>query len=264
MNNFEFRVGYYGWPISIRHATRKSLVLLFILALFQLTGNPTRAEGRAAPLASHSNNKDIVQLDSSTLFSANPTTPPSSEPAESGLDAPQLAFLYEDDPTHATSGGRYVGSVVWHTEAIKYDVSQQAGVAVRADVDIPDRKLKMRMLIFRNADPSFQASHTAEFSFMLPADFGNGGGIFDVPGILMKPDELHLGVPLSGGTVKVADGFFRFKLSNVDADRSRNLMLLKEAPWFSIPIVYNNLHRAVIVIEKGKSGYEAFATAFGP
>ncbi len=257
MNKSGFAVEYYAWTINIGRTAWRIPVLFFILALFQLVGLPIRAEGRATPPADHSNDKKIARLGYSQPSSTTLDTPFSYPPAASSPDLPERAVLYEDDPTKATSGAKYVGSVVWHAKAINRDAGHQADVAVCADVDIPDRKLKTTMSIF-------PASRTIEFSFVLPADFGNGGSVFDVPGILMKPDELNRGVPLSGSAVKVADDLFRFRFSDVDAARSRNLMLLKEAPWFSIPIVYNNLHRAVIVIEKGKSGYKAFAAALGP
>jgi hypothetical protein len=51
-------------------------------------------------------------------------------------------------------------------------------------------------------------------------------------------------------------------LSNVDADRARNLQLLKERSWFDVPLVYVNQRRAIIAIEKGAPGERAFNEAF--
>ena len=48
-------------------------------------------------------------------------------------------------------------------------------------------------------------------------------GVGNVPGILMKSNEQARGTPLAGLAVKVTDGFFLVGLSNVDADRQRNL-----------------------------------------
>ncbi len=42
----------------------------------------------------------------------------------------------------------------------------------------------------------------------------------------------------------------------------RNLEMLKERPWFGIPIVYNNGRRAILAIEKGAPGERAFQEAF--
>ena len=48
----------------------------------------------------------------------------------------------------------------------------------------------------------------------------------------------------------------------VDADRERNLQLLKERAWFDIPVVYNNNRRAILAMEKGTPGERVFAEAF--
>jgi hypothetical protein len=41
-----------------------------------------------------------------------------------------------------------------------------------------------------------------------------------------------------------------------------NLRLLKERDWIDIPIVYGDGRRAILAIEKGTPGKEAFAAAF--
>src|SRR3954471_13724643 len=172
----------------------------------------------------------------------------------------QKVVLYDEDPSDP-KGKQYVGSVVWGLEPIKASGTQKADVAVRADIEIPDRKFKMTMSFVRNTDTSLPASHTAELTFVLPPDFP-GGGVSNVPGILMKSNEQARGTPLAGLAVKVTDGFFLVGLSNVDADRSRNVQLLKGRSWFDVPLVYANQRRAIIAIEKGAPGERAFNDAF--
>ena len=172
----------------------------------------------------------------------------------------QRVVLYDEDPSDP-KGKQYVGSVVWRTEPIKATGGGKADIAVRADIDIPDRKFKMTMSFRRNTDSSLPASHTAELTFILPPDF-TGGGVANVPGILMKSNEQARGTPLAGLAVKVTDGFFLVGLSNVDADRARNIQLLKERSWFDVPLVYANQRRAIIAIEKGAPGERAFNDAF--
>jgi hypothetical protein len=172
----------------------------------------------------------------------------------------QRVVLYDEDPGDP-KGKQYVGSVIWRTEQVKPSAGQKADLAVRADIEIPDRKFKMTMSFRRNTDTSLPASHTAELTFILPPDF-SGGGVGNVPGILMKSNEQARGVPLAGLAVKVTDGFFLVGLSNVDADRQRNLQLLKERSWFDVPLVYVNQRRAIIAIEKGAPGERAFNDAF--
>jgi hypothetical protein len=172
----------------------------------------------------------------------------------------QRVVLYDEDPGDP-KGKQYVGSVVWRTEQIKASGLQKADVAVRAEIEIPDRKFKMTMSFRRNTDSSLPASHTAELTFILPPDF-SGGGVGNVPGILMKSNEQSRGTPLAGLAVKVTDGFFLVGLSNVDSDRVRNVQLLKERSWFDVPLVYTNQRRAIIAIEKGAPGERAFNDAF--
>lgn len=172
----------------------------------------------------------------------------------------QKVVLYDEDPSDP-KGKQYVGSVVWRLEPIKASGNQKADVAVRADIEIPERKFKMTMSFRRNTDSSLPASHTAELTFILPPDFP-GGSVSNVPGILMKSNEQARGTPLAGLAVKVTDGFFLVGLSNVDADRSRNVQLLKERSWFDVPLVYSNQRRAIIAIEKGAPGERAFNDAF--
>ncbi len=184
------------------------------------------------------------------------------QPSSSENVAPvaQRVVLYDEDPSDP-KGKQYVGSVIWRTEPIKASGNQKPDIAVRADIEIPDRKFKMTMSFRRNTDISLPASHTAELTFILPQDF-SGGGVSNVPGILMKSNEQARGTPLAGLAVKVTDGFFLVGLSNVDSDRARNLQLLKERSWFDVPLVYVNQRRAIIAIEKGGPGERAFNDAF--
>ena len=185
---------------------------------------------------------------------------PPSQRAQPQSAVAQRAVLYDEDPADP-KGKQYVGSVIWRTEQVKANVGRNVDIAVRADVDIPERKLKMTMSFRRNNDTSLPASHTAELTFVLPWDFA-GGGVSNVPGILMKSNEQARGTPLAGLAVKVTDGFFMVGLSNVEADRQRNLQLLKERSWFDIPLVYTNQRRAIIAIERGAPGERAFKDAF--
>jgi hypothetical protein len=184
------------------------------------------------------------------------------QPSSSEQVAPvaQRVVLYDEDPADP-KGKQYVGSVIWRTEQIKAAAGQKADLAVRADIEIPDRKFKMTMSFRRNTDTSLPASHTAELTFILPPDFA-GGGVGNVPGILMKSNEQARGTPLAGLAVKVTDGFFLVGLSNVEADRARNIQLLKERSWFDVPLVYVNQRRAIIAVEKGAPGERAFNDAF--
>lgn len=185
------------------------------------------------------------------------------EPAPAPAPAAEVAqrvVLYEEDPAEP-AGKRYVGSAIWRTEQVSPGPGLPPELAIRADVEIPERRLGMTLSIRRNTDPALPASHTIEVLFKLPSDFPFGG-INNVPGILMKQAEQTRGAPLSGLAVKVTSGFFLVGLSAVEAEAKRNIELLKERSWFDIPIVYNNGRRAILAIEKGTPGERVFNEAF--
>ena len=175
-----------------------------------------------------------------------PSTSPS---AEEGTLVAQKVVLYEEDPNDP-AGKRYVGSAVWRTEAVPPAPGQAPDLAIRADIEIPEQKISARWSLRRNDDKALPASHTVEVMFTLPPDFPHGG-ITNIPGVLMKQSESTRGVPLAGLAVKVTNNFFLIGLSSVDADRARNIQLLKEQAWFDIPMVYNDGRRTIIAIEKG-------------
>ncbi len=171
--------------------------------------------------------------------------------------ATQRVVLYEQTPTDP-QGKRYAGSAVWRTEAVSPGPGLATELEVRADMIIPERGMAVTWALRRSAH---KAASTIETTFNLPADFP-GGGIADVPGILMKQGEQAHGTPLAGLAVKVMNGFFVIGLSTDDTNAQHNEQLLKEFSWLDIPIVYTNGSRAILAIEKGPAGDRAFAQAF--
>jgi hypothetical protein len=184
---------------------------------------------------------------------------PAQQPS-AGLAVAQRVVLYEEDPQDP-QGKRYVGNVLWKTEMKAGGPGRPPELAVRGDIDVPDRNLTITWSLRRNTDQSLPASHTIEIVFNLPAD-SSSGGVQNVPGVLMKQAEQTRGTPLAGLAVKVTPGFFLIGLSALETDMQRNLQLLKERGWFDIPIVYNNNRRAILAMEKGTPGDKVFAEAF--
>jgi hypothetical protein len=242
-----------------------SLTLILVLALgffiywqrHTITGLYQALRGQPAQVSRDAPSSQTRPKISDRVGQPGPTTAPSQQ---SGPGVAQRVVLYEEEPSDP-QGRRYVGTAVWRTETVSPGAGQPPELAVRADVEIPEKKLNLKFSIRRNTDQTLPASHTIELLFNLPPDFA-GGGINNVPGVLMKQAEQTRGVPLSGLAVKVTTGFFLIGLSAVEADMQRNIQLLKERGWFDIPIVYNNSRRAILAIEKGTPGERAFAEAF--
>jgi hypothetical protein len=209
--------------------------------------------------------KDVTPTRPKITDRVGQADPQTASPAQPSTATPvaavaQRVVLYEEDPSDP-QGKRYVGSAIWRTETVSPGPGQPAEAAVRADLEVPERRITMTFSLRRNTDQALPASHTIEILFNLPADFPFGG-ISNVPGILMKQAEQTRGAPLAGLAVKVTSGFFLVGLSAVESDMQRNIQLLKERSWFDIPIVYNNGRRAILAIEKGNPGERAFATVF--
>ena len=190
-----------------------------------------------------------------------PRPPRCGQPANAPTAAvAQKVVLYEEEQADP-QGKRYVGSAIWRTETVSPGPGLAPELAVRADVEIPERHMRMTWSLRRNTDKALPASHTIEIMFTLPADFDQGS-INNVPGVLMKPSEQARGVPLAGLAVKVTNGYFLIGLSAVEIDVQRNVALLKDRDWFDIPIVYTSGKRAILAMEKGTPGARAFAEAF--
>jgi hypothetical protein len=224
MVTFELGVAVRSQPAGIAPSVRwRPLVVCFIAALSALISAGQTPHGLA-------------------------TKPQASTPAKA---VASRAVLYEEDLSDP-KGQQYAGSVRWRPDRIQ-GVGLPDENAVHADIEIPARNLTVKLSIKRNTDKSLPASHVIELTFVAPPDFA-GGEIASVPGVLTKSDERARGVPLAGVSARIAKGYFLIGLSNVDADRARNLQYLKVQSWIDIPMVYANQHRAILAIEKGSSG----------
>jgi hypothetical protein len=191
------------------------------------------------------------------VLSSMPASPPRQS---STLTMPSAVVLHEEGPNNQ-QGNRMIGTVVWQSEMMVPSPGHPAEMTIRADVEVPERKLAMTWLLRRNINQVLPITHTIEFMFSGPAD-SPFGSIARVSGMLMKQAERTRGEPLSGSSIKVTPTSFLIGLSGLGSDAQRNLELLSERSWLDIPVFYGNGHRAIITMEKGTSGERAFAEAF--
>ncbi|MFG1421916.1 hypothetical protein [Roseixanthobacter liquoris] len=184
--------------------------------------------------------------------------PPMPQRPTSGT---QRAVLFEESASGPQGLQSYEGTVTWKTETFNAGPGLPPDTGIRAELQIPERRMALSFVLRRNTDQTLPASHTIEIGFTLPADFPYGG-ITNVPGIRMKQTEGAQGAPLVGLSVRVNPTYFLVGLSAVPADRQRNIQLLQTRPWIDIPVVYTNNKRAIIAFEKGAPGEQAFQDAF--
>ena len=213
--------------------------------------------------------KQVAKPPAAQLVPPSADPPGIARPAPKAIDrfAPgqnaspfQKVVLFEEDT--ATDGQRFEGSVRWRTETLAAPLGRPPELGLVADIEVPERKLRLTFTFRRNANKGLAADHTIEVLFKLTPDFP-AGGISNVPGILIKRAQSTRGVPLAGLGVKVTPTLYLIGLSNQEADKDRNLQLLKERGWIEIPIVYSNNRRAVLAIEEGLAGDRAFADVLG-
>jgi hypothetical protein len=178
------------------------------------------------------------------------------------IDEPQRqrALLFEEDQPES-AGRQFSGNVTWRTVKMSSSPGQLPALMARADIVIPDRQLAMTLSLRANTDPNLPASHTIEIAFKLPAGFASGG-VSNVPGVLMKESDDVRGAALAGLSAQLRPGVFLIGLSGSNADRMRNIAMLKQRAWFDVPIVYDDGTRAILTVGKGPSGDQVFKQVF--
>ena len=77
---------------------------------------------------------------------------------------------------------------------------------------------------------------------------------------MKQPGQIE-GSPL-WGNAEIDAELPEIRLSAVGADAQYNLQLLKGQPAFDVAVVFSNVRRAFLLIEKGPVGERVFAEAF--
>ena len=186
-----------------------------------------------------------------------PEVAPDAEAA--GMTGPSRGILYEEGETAGAKGAALNGDVKWEM------VRESIGGAppepiVRATIAVPERQATTTIIFRRNRDDALPASHLIEVAFELPPEFP-GGGISNLPGLIMKVTENARGDALIGASARVSDGLFWIALSASETDVTHNLELLKDRGWIDLPMLYDNGRRAILTVEKGSAGAAAIDEA---
>lgn len=172
----------------------------------------------------------------------------------------QKAQLLEEGAGGSTQNQISSGRVIWQTVRESPGAGKPAVTMIKARVEVPDRGLVLNLSIQPNSDNSFPASHLIELKFEVPADFDNKG-VSNVPGLILKQTETARGDPLVGAAARISAGFFWIALSAPEAEKQRNLGLLKERGWIDIPILFDNGKRGILTLEKSGAGDRVVADA---
>ncbi len=172
----------------------------------------------------------------------------------------QKAIFYEEK-TGTEAGTADQGAVVWSQVMDSPGVDQPEEPAIRGELTIPDKKIKVRLTIKRNGDKSLPASHIIEMLFSTPPDFA-GGAIESVQRMALKDTEQAPGSPLVGVPAAFGDGFFLIALTDEKTAIETNMTLLQRQNWIDVPVAYRSGRRALLSFEKGLAGDKVFKDVF--
>ena len=189
---------------------------------------------------------------------ASGTAAPAAAGTAAVAGATQKMYVYEER-IGQTVPTAIEGAVAW-------SLKNEAGAdgkpepVVEGQIAVPERGMTAKFTLRRNTDPSLPASHLIEIVFSLPADF-EGGAIDSVQRVAMKQTEQDRGNSLVAVPAKITDDFHMIALNNFPDAMATNLDLLQSRNWIDIPVTYRNGRRALLTMEKGPTGTEAFNAA---
>ncbi|MBB3611342.1 hypothetical protein [Rhizobium sp. BK602] len=224
------------------------------------------APAASAPAAPAANGADAGQAQAQAPAAAPPaaTPPAADQQAAAGTQqtAPaadgQKVFLYEER-LGQTSPTAFQGTVTWSLQEGK-GADGRPEPSVQGLISVPERGLTATITVSRNSDSSLPASHLVELAFQVPPNF-EGGAIDNVQRIALKSTEQDRGDALIAVPAKVTDDVYMVALNDFPDARKTNLDLLKSRNWIDIPVVYRNGRRALLTMEKGPTGTDAFNKA---
>jgi hypothetical protein len=170
----------------------------------------------------------------------------------------QKVFLYEER-LGQTSPTAFQGTVTWSLQEGK-GADGRPEPSVQGLISVPERGLTATITVSRNSDSSLPASHLIELAFQVPPNF-EGGAIDNVQRVALKATEQDRGDALIAVPAKVTDDVYMVALNDFPDARKTNLDLLKSRNWIDIPVVYRNGRRALLTMEKGPTGTDAFNKA---
>ncbi|HMK88124.1 MAG TPA: hypothetical protein VK446_00610 [Methylocystis sp.] len=153
----------------------------------------------------------------------------------------------------------YDGTVVWRLDNVTGDADAPVQPAIRADVEFPEAKMKVTVLIQKNRDPTLSASHTitVDFAPQLGSDIK---GVKAIGALQMRRPETQSGERLVGIPVPTTPNSFLMGLMRGDSEK-RNLALLRAPTLIDIPLQFSDDRIGTVNLEKGASGDRVFEDA---
>jgi hypothetical protein len=190
---------------------------------------------------------------------ADATPPVASAATNANIQVAQRAGLLVGTPDDQQNVKTYEGTVVWRVESVNKGEGQPVATVLKADIDIPEAKLKSSMVLQKNLDPTLPATHTMELRFT-PQPGSDISNVSDITTPGMRNNGEPSGQPLAGVPVKIAQNWFLVGLSQTET--LKNAELIRKNAWFDVPLQLANGKLAKLTFEKGVPGEKAIGEAF--
>lgn len=174
----------------------------------------------------------------------------------------QRAVLFIEVPETPQQPQTSTGRVFWRLDSESAGQGRPIETIVRATVEIPDVGLSLDFTIRRNTDSAFPASHIIGLRFTSTGDPASQT-VKEVGVPQFKSVEGERGAPLSAINSALGDNLFVAALSNVPVEVERNIDLILSRSWIDVPVRFASGRRGIITFEKGVSGSQTLADAFG-
>lgn len=220
------------------------------------TGGAVTTGGAATTPGTGTDGTAQTPAGTDTATTTDTQTPATTGEQPAAIGVTQKMFLYEER-LGQTAPTAIEGTVAWSSAEESPGGDAKAEPVVRAQVNVPSKGLTALITFRRNGDRSLPASHLVELVFSLPENF-EGGGIESVQRVAMKRTEQDRGDALIAVPAKITDDFHMIALNDFPEAIAKNTELLRTRNWIDIPITYRNGRRALLTLDKGTAGAEAF------
>jgi hypothetical protein len=189
------------------------------------------------------------------------TAPPPVASAAPAIAVANKALMILEGKEQPSAIEQRLGTVVWRTEMVSGGQGQPLQQAIKASVDIPEVRSRAEIIIQRNRDAAFPASHTVQVQFS-SVGASELGAVQSLSLLELRQTENQGGYPVAGQGIAVMENVFLIALSKVEPALSRNIEMMLSRPILYFEFQFVGGRRGAMIIDKGISGQQAFDDAF--
>jgi hypothetical protein len=189
------------------------------------------------------------------------TAPPPVVSAPAAIAVANKALMILEGKEQPTAIEQRQGTVVWRTEMVSGGQGQPLQQAIKASVDIPEVRIRAEIIIQRNRDAAFPASHTIQVQFS-SVGASELGAVQNLSLLELRQTENQAGYPVAGQGIAVMENVFLIALSKVEPSLTRNVEMMLSRPILYFEFQFVGGRRGAMIIDKGISGQQAFDDAF--